>query len=109
MNSNDEIAIYFQTIELHPILWHLTEFFSWKWMYKILLKRVLRILHIAYLAAGLNRYDCVGRISDPPPTEYRTHRIKYLNRGLFWVYQTLGGHGHSGGYDQLLFVQIMPD
>ena len=36
-------------------------------------------------------------------TEYRTYPIKYLNRGLFWVMQTLGGHGHSGGYDQLLF------
>ena len=32
-----------------------------------------------------------------------THPIKYLNRGLFGVFQTLGGHGHSGGYEMLLF------
>ena len=24
------------------------------------------------------------------------HPIKYLNWGVFWDYQTLGGHGHSG-------------
>ena len=47
-----------------------------------------------------------GGIIDLPFTEYRTHPIKYLNRGLFGVMQTLGGHGHSGGYDQLLFVRL---
>ena len=49
---------------------------------------------------------CVGGISDSPLTEYRTHPIKQLNRGLFQDYQTLGGHGHSGGYDQLLFSPL---
>ena len=49
---------------------------------------------------------CVGGISDPPPTEYYTYPIKYLNSGLFWDYQTLGGHGHSDGYDQLLFGSL---
>ena len=44
---------------------------------------------------------CVGGISDPPLTEYRTYLIKYLNRGQFRDSQTLGGHGHSSGYDQL--------
>ena len=64
-------------------------------------------MHFAYLAVGLNWYDCVLKgISDPPLTEYRTHPIKYLNRGQFWGSQTLGGHGHSGGYDQLLFGRL---
>ena len=49
---------------------------------------------------------CFRGISDQPFTEYRTHPIKYLNQGLFWVCQTLGGQGHSGGYDQLLFVLL---
>ena len=49
---------------------------------------------------------CVGEISDLPLTEYRTHPIKYLNRGQFRDSQTLGGHGHSGGYDQLLFGRL---
>ena len=47
----------------------------------------------------------VGGISDPPFTEYHTRHIKF-NRGLFWVFQTLGGHGHSGRYDQLLFGRL---
>ena len=46
---------------------------------------------------------CVGEISDLPLTEYRIYLIKYLDQGLFWVMQILGGHGHSGGYDQFLF------
>ena len=49
---------------------------------------------------------CVGWISDPPLTEYRIYPIKYLNRGLFRVMQTLGGHNHFGGYDQPLFYRL---
>ena len=36
----------------------------------------------------------------------KAHPIKRLNWGLFRDYQTLGGHGHSGGYGQLLFGRL---
>ena len=49
---------------------------------------------------------CVGGISVLPLTDYRTYLIKYLNWGLFRVMQTLGGHGHFGGYDHLLFDRL---
>ena len=42
----------------------------------------------------------------PPFTENSTYPTEYLNRGLLQVYQTLCGHGHSGGYDQLLFGRL---
>ena len=46
------------------------------------------------------------QLADPPLIEYRTHPIKYFNRGQSRDGQTLGGHGHSGGYDQLLFGRL---
>ena len=59
------------------------------------------ITHTAYLAVGLNRYDCVLEGS-----LIRTYPIKYLELGLFWVMQILGRHGHFGEYDHFLFYRL---
>ena len=62
-------------------------------------------LHAAYLALGLNRYDFVFERSLIRLSLIIVFR-KYLNCGMFWVMQTLGGLGHFGGYDQLLFDHL---